>query len=45
MRGAFIGGGGLGAWEVGGCVETGGVEFVDVLGFFSSMDKSFVSQE
>jgi hypothetical protein len=38
MRGLLIGGGGLGGWEAAGCVDVGGVEFVDVLGFFSSMD-------
>jgi hypothetical protein len=44
MRGALLGGG-LGGWEAAGWVGVGGVEFVDVLGFFSSMDNSSVSQE
>src|SRR5713226_4682796 len=38
MRGLFTGGVGLGSCEAVGCVGVGGVEFVDVLGFFSSMD-------
>jgi hypothetical protein len=37
MRGFLAGGAGLGGWEAAGCVDGGGVEFVDVLGFFSSM--------
>ena len=45
MRGFLTGGGRPGGWESTGCVGVGGVEFVDVLGFFSSMDKSSVSQE
>jgi hypothetical protein len=28
----------MGGWEAAGCVGVGGVVFVDVLGFFSSMD-------
>src|SRR5438445_5079971 len=38
IRGLFTGGVGFGGWEAVGCVGGGGVEFVDVLGFFSSMD-------
>src|SRR5437899_3088783 len=38
MRGFFSGGGRVGGWEAASCVGVGGVEFVDVLGFFSSMD-------
>ena len=38
MRGFLTGGGGLGGWEAAGSVGVRGVEFVDVLGFFSSMD-------
>jgi hypothetical protein len=45
MRGALTGGGRLGGGEADRWVEAGGVEFVDVLGFFSSMDNSSVSQE
>ena len=37
MRGLLAGGAEVGGWEAAGCVEGGGVEFVDVLGFFSSM--------
>ena len=38
MRGFLTGGGRLGGWEAAGCAGLGGVELVDVLGFFSSMD-------
>src|SRR2546427_8176302 len=38
MRGFLTGSGRLGGWEAAGCVGVGGVGFVDVLGFFSSMD-------
>jgi hypothetical protein len=38
MRGLFAGEAGLGVCVAAGCVEAGGTEFVDVLGFFSSMD-------
>ncbi len=38
MGGLLAGGVRLGGWDVAGCVGLGGVEFVDVLGFFSSMD-------
>ncbi len=37
MRGLLAGGTGSGGCEAAGCVEGGGVEFVDALGFFSSM--------
>ncbi len=45
MRGVLTGWGGLGDCEAAGRVGGGGAEFVDALGFFSSMDKSSVSQE
>src|SRR2546427_946561 len=38
MRGFLTGSGRLGGWEAAGCVGVGGVGFVDVPGFFSSMD-------
>jgi len=45
MRGLLAGGAEVGGWEAAGCVEGGEVEFVDVLGFFSSIDKSSSTQE
>src|SRR5712691_2447659 len=38
IRALLTGGVLLGGWEATGCGGVGGVEFVDVLGFFSSMD-------
>src|SRR5205807_5979317 len=38
IRGFLTGGGVLGGWAAAGCVGVGGIEFVDVLSFFSSMD-------